>query len=206
MSITKNLRYRSWWAPASGIHFLSNLAWSLWEGFNDGCHIFCLAPRCIDPCHSEHQKPILLLVDGHASHTSLAETSLLCKEDDIVLYCFLAHASHTIQPLDQAFSWQYQACLVDPKKQYLANHGEVVNLKPFAAALRPVWDKCCTREMAAKSFWTAVIVPFNPSTVLASGKFGPSCVYRTTQTNPTHTAPTGEEQQSCTNTGITSAT
>ena len=91
-------------------------------------------------------------------------------------------------------------------KQYLANHGEAVNFEPFTAVLRPVWDKCCTREVAAKSFMTAGIVPFNPSTVPASGKFGPSCIYRTTQANPTHTAQTEKEQQSCADAGVPNAT
>ena len=49
------------------------------------------------------KKPLLLLVDGHTSHTSLVETSTLCQENGIILYCCVAHASHLIQPLDQAF-------------------------------------------------------------------------------------------------------
>ena len=56
----------------------------------------------------------------------------------------------------------------------------------------------------SENFRTAGIVPFNPSRVLTSGKFGPSCVYR--QANPTHTAPTGEEQKSCADAGVTNAT
>ena len=98
------------------------------------------------PATASTKKPILLLVDGHASHTSLVETSLLCEENGIVLYCFLAHASHMIQPLDQAVFGSVKPAWSAATKQFLANHGEAVNLEHFAAALRPVWDKCCTNQ------------------------------------------------------------
>ncbi|GFO22725.1 hypothetical protein PoB_004923000 [Plakobranchus ocellatus] len=56
--------------------------------------------------------------------------------------------------------------------------GDAVNLESFAIVLRPVWDNCCTREIAAKSFKSAGLVPFNPERVLTSGKFGPNVLYR----------------------------
>ena len=50
------------------------------------------------------KKPLVLFVDGHASHTALIETSDLCLLDNIVLYFLKSHASHIIQPIDLAFT------------------------------------------------------------------------------------------------------
>ena len=46
--------------------------------------------------------PIIILMDGHASHSNIAVSSF-ARQNDIILYCFPAHASHVIQPLDLAF-------------------------------------------------------------------------------------------------------
>ncbi|XP_045116819.1 MFS-type transporter clz9-like [Portunus trituberculatus] len=48
------------------------------------------------------KRPVVLFVDGHSSHHSLAICTL-CNENGVILYCLKAHASHLIQPLDQAF-------------------------------------------------------------------------------------------------------
>ena len=44
--------------------------------------------------------PVLLLLDNHASHVSLAVINY-CKENDIVLLSFPPHCSHELQPLDK---------------------------------------------------------------------------------------------------------
>ena len=42
------------------------------------------------------QRPILLLVDDNSTHLKTAE---LCAEENIILYTFLAHASHSLQTM-----------------------------------------------------------------------------------------------------------
>ncbi|GFN99800.1 tigger transposable element-derived protein 6-like protein [Plakobranchus ocellatus] len=153
------------------------------------------------PATKSIKKPLLLLVDGHASHTSLIETSHICEKNGIILYCFVAHASHLIQPLDQAFFGSVKAAWSKAAKQRLMETGDAVNLESFATVLRPVWDNCCTREIAAKSFKCAGLVPFNPEKVLTSGKFGPNVVYRPTDKG-TARPETQEESASCSKSGV----
>ena len=43
--------------------------------------------------------PVVLFVDGHSTHGTL-EASTFCRENNIILYCLLEHASHIIQPCD----------------------------------------------------------------------------------------------------------
>ena len=47
-------------------------------------------------------RPIVLLIDGHKSHINI-DTSKLCKENNIILYCLPSHTSHVTQPLDVGF-------------------------------------------------------------------------------------------------------
>ena len=43
--------------------------------------------------------PIIIFLDGYTSHINLAVADF-CRENNIILYCFPAHASHIMQPLD----------------------------------------------------------------------------------------------------------
>ena len=47
-------------------------------------------------------RPVVLLLDGHSLHINL-ELSKFCRDNSIFLYCFPAHASHILQPLDVSF-------------------------------------------------------------------------------------------------------
>ena len=116
------------------------------------------------------KKPLLLLVDGHTSHISLVETSTICQENGIILYCFVAHSSHLIQPLDQAFFGSIKPAWAQATQHHIVNCGNAVNLETFATVFKPVWDKSATVEIAAHSFKAAGTVPFDPDRVINSEK------------------------------------
>ena len=52
--------------------------------------------------HFLPHRPLVLLVDGHSSHTDV-EVSKLCRELQIHLYCLPLHVSHVLQPLAVGF-------------------------------------------------------------------------------------------------------
>uniref|UniRef100_A0A2C9LW81 HTH CENPB-type domain-containing protein n=1 Tax=Biomphalaria glabrata TaxID=6526 RepID=A0A2C9LW81_BIOGL len=130
------------------------------------------------PFTKDLPKPILLLVDCHTSHTPLLETSILCSENQIILYCLLPHASHVIQPLDQAFYGAMKSAWADAIKEHRDISGEGINLESFAGVLKPVWKKVATQEIAASSFRAAGIYPLNAEKIINSSKLFPSRVYR----------------------------
>ncbi|RUS90856.1 hypothetical protein EGW08_001363 [Elysia chlorotica] len=127
------------------------------------------------PATQKIKKPVLLLVDGHTSHTSL-ETALICEQNGIILYCIPAHTSYLIEPLDQDFFRIIKQAWSKTIKQHLFQTGNSVNLESFASLLRSVWDSCCNREVASKSFKRAGLLPYNPDRVLASKRFVSSSV------------------------------
>ena len=51
--------------------------------------------------HAVHQRPVLLLVDGHASHLTL-DLIDLARKKYVILFCLPPHTTHLLQPLDVA--------------------------------------------------------------------------------------------------------
>ena len=55
-------------------------------------------------------RPLVLLVDGHSSHTDV-EVSKLCWELQIHLYCLPLHTSQVLQPLAVGFFKLVEGCM-----------------------------------------------------------------------------------------------
>ncbi|XP_023312062.1 uncharacterized protein LOC111692338, partial [Anoplophora glabripennis] len=47
--------------------------------------------------------PVLLLLDGHATHTKNIELIDVARENGVVIICFPPHCTHRLQPLDVSF-------------------------------------------------------------------------------------------------------
>lgn len=129
---------------------------------------------CFIPSVAEKRKPVLLFVDGHPSHLSSLEIVDICQENSIILYCLKSHASHIIQPLDQALFGAMKSKWEAAAKAYISKTGESVSIRTFASTLKPVWEATTTPEMAFNGFSKSGIFPFNPSRVLNSEKLGPN--------------------------------
>ena len=47
--------------------------------------------------------PVILVLDGHYSHTRNLEVITLARENHVDIICLPPHSSHKMQPLDKAF-------------------------------------------------------------------------------------------------------
>ena len=47
--------------------------------------------------------PVLLILDGHSTHTKNIELIDLSRENGVVLLCLPPHCSHIMQPLDVSY-------------------------------------------------------------------------------------------------------
>ena len=47
------------------------------------------------------ERPIMLLIDGHAYHIPI-EAIYLCQANNIILFCLPPRTTHALQPLDVA--------------------------------------------------------------------------------------------------------
>ena len=52
--------------------------------------------------YAVHERPLLLIVDGHKSHLTL-ECIDLARENQVILLCLPPHTTHALQPLDYLF-------------------------------------------------------------------------------------------------------
>ena len=125
--------------------------------------------------------PVLLLVDGHKTHCSL-EAAEVCRENNIILYLILAHASHVLQPLDKGFFAPLKKNYEASKREFQRDNPDQagVTKRTFSRVLKTAWDKI-TVSSAVGGFLDTGIFPFNPSKPDMT-KLQPSSVYKSDAT------------------------
>ena len=156
------------------------------------------------------KKPLCLFVDGHTSHTALLETSNLCRQHNIVLYCLKAHSSHIIQPIDLAFTGSVKVHWEKAVRRHMQETGEAVNIRSFARVLKPAWEAAAVPENGFKGFAASGIYPYNPEKVLSSHKLSPSLNFFNTpppsETQPSTSGTASEIQPSTSGTALARST
>lgn len=68
--------------------------------------------------HIPSKRPVLLLLDGHVSHSSI-ELLQLAKANNVILFCLPSHSTHLYQPLDTGVfrNFTNKHVLVDKEKR-----------------------------------------------------------------------------------------
>ena len=103
--------------------------------------------------------PVVLFVDGHSTHGTL-EAYTFRRENNVILYCLLEHASHIIQPCDlRLFS-----AMKDSWKKYVRDFqiediGEYVSKPKFAQVFKPAWENATTVDISVKAFRHSGLFP-----------------------------------------------
>ncbi|KAL7306134.1 hypothetical protein TKK_0001581 [Trichogramma kaykai] len=118
----------------------------------------CFYPQLLE---NGVQFPAIIFFDGHKSHISI-ELHDFCIQKKIILYFFVAHASHIMQPLDVG--------TFNPLKVYwaqtVAEHGQrsnkVINKSNFAPLFHTAYSKLLLKpDIVKKSFEKAGLFPFD---------------------------------------------
>ena len=112
------------------------------------------------------QFPVIIFMDGHASHINLA-VSTFCREKDIILYCFPAHASHVLQPLDVSvygpLKKEWNSSLTTFAKEY---KGLAMSRAHFLKVFDKAWKKVTSNpQIAVSGFRKCGLMPFNPNAI-----------------------------------------
>ena len=130
---------------------------------------------------------MLLIIDGHESHKSLAFQDL-CEENKIITLCMPPHSSHILQPLDVG-------CFAPLKRAYskeirvlATNHVSHIDKKAFIASFAKVFEPAFSKANIQSSFRATGLVPYNPLVVLSKLEIKPRTptppAPGTTQWNP----------------------
>ena len=107
------------------------------------------------------EKPIILFVDGHSSHSTY-DAAMYCSQNGTVLYCLLPHASHLTQPLDVGVFSQMQKKWKEAVVQFqMANPNAIPTKYIFPQLFRSVWFDINNKANLVAGFEAAGIFPLN---------------------------------------------
>ncbi|XP_063542660.1 tigger transposable element-derived protein 1-like [Cydia strobilella] len=126
-----------------------------------------------------HERPVLIIYDGHTTHLD-ERVIKLAVENDITILKLPAHTSHLLQPLDLAvfksFKNAWDMKLVDWQRQ---NVGKKIQKQQFADLFADAWHQM-TPKVIQSGFKKGGIYPFNP-TVIPKETYDPNSYKRWTE-------------------------
>ncbi|XP_053389361.1 uncharacterized protein LOC128552359 [Mercenaria mercenaria] len=124
------------------------------------------------------KKPVILFVDGHKTHMTI-EASDVCKDNGIILYCLLEHASHLMQPCDLRLFSSLKETWKSSLREWQIDHvGQYVTKFEFAAIFKKAWVNASKVENAVNGFRDAGLFPLDKDKVLKTDKFQTSILFR----------------------------
>ena len=105
-------------------------------------------------------------MDGHSSHYNL-EAVTMATENDVILFIFVPHTTHEMQPLDIAVYAPLKTHWQDVCHHYLQSHpGKVITKYQFNQLFSEAWLKTMTPANIVSGFRSCGVYPFNPKAVL----------------------------------------
>lgn len=108
------------------------------------------------------ESPVLLLLDGHFTHTKNLEVIDHARENGVVLLCFPPHCTHRLQPLDVSFMKPLSTFYDHEVSGWLrTNPGRVVSMYQIAKLYGNAFVKAATMSTAINGFKKTGIWPVN---------------------------------------------
>ncbi|KAJ3615977.1 hypothetical protein MTP99_005568 [Tenebrio molitor] len=110
---------------------------------------------------SNIQRPVVMFLDGHGSHLSLA-LSAFCRENQIILVCLPANATHIMQPLDVAFFYPLKQKWKTFTRKWMYDHdGFTITKKDVPGALNTIMQEEKFQDSIISGFRTTGLYPFD---------------------------------------------
>ncbi|XP_066593618.1 uncharacterized protein [Prorops nasuta] len=107
--------------------------------------------------------PVLLIMDGHLSHTKNLDVILTAREKFVSLLVLPPHTTHKLQPLDVSLMFPLKTYLDQALETWLNNHpGRSVTTFQVSKIFCEAYLKATTPCNAINGFRKTGIVPFNP--------------------------------------------
>jgi hypothetical protein len=105
--------------------------------------------------------PVLLILDGHHSHKTLAAIQY-SRENGLILLCLPPHCTHKLQPLDVAFFKSFKSYYNKAVENWLRSHfGRVVTIYQIPQLVAEAFEKSATISIAKSGFRATGIYPYN---------------------------------------------
>ena len=130
------------------------------------------------------EHPVLLILDGHSSHTKNLEAIHFARENGIVMLTLPPHTTYRLQPLDRTFFKPLMGNYNTACDQWMRNHaGRQITIYQIAALFREAYVKSATMSNAVSGFTTTGIWPCNRS-VFTDSDFVAADHFNTSSTPP----------------------
>lgn len=115
----------------------------------------------IEHSKATKERPVILILDNHNSHTSLASFEL-CKANGVIMVSLPPHCSHRLQPLDVTFYSTLKAAFKRECDTYMKTN-RLVKITPYdlAGLFNKAYSRVATIAVAVSGFKTTGIYPFD---------------------------------------------
>ena len=108
--------------------------------------------------------PVVLILDGHTTHTRNIDVIDLARENSVSLVCLPPHSSNHMQPLDKTFMKVFKTYFAQEIENWLAMHPfRAVTVYQVAELVGKAYVRSATMEVAMKGFKATGILPYNPN-------------------------------------------
>lgn len=126
-------------------------------------HIFIAWFRkFIEIANPSEDRPVLLLLDGHATHTKSVELIDLARQHHVVLLCFPPHCTHRMQPLDVALMAPLSTYYSQEVAKWQQHHpGRPVTIYQVAELFGSAFLKAASMQTAINGFRKTGIYPLD---------------------------------------------
>lgn len=157
-------------APAETLFCCNKSGWTTIDDMNKYFDHFLSHTR---PTESN---PILLLLDGHSSHTKNMAFLEKAKRNHVDVLSFPPHCSHRLQPLDVSFMGPLKTHLAKAIDDFLKEHpGKVVTMNELSELFGKAYMKTTNATVAVNGFAKTGIVPLNRN-IFSDDLFAPADV------------------------------
>lgn len=123
----------------------------------------------IDHVKPTEEDPVLLVFDGHFTHTRNIDVINIARKNHVIIVCLPPHSSHKMQPLDVSFMKPFKTFYSQEIEMWLrANPGRVVSVYQIGDLFGKAYMKAATVQNAVGGFKTTGLFPINKY------RFGPA--------------------------------
>lgn len=143
-------------APPGTIDGVSDNGWVTTELFEEYIHHFVKHTNC------SPSNKVLLILDGHKTHTKNLKLIDYCREHGLVLLSLPPHTSHKLQPLDRSFFKPLKTGFNVACQSWMRTHpGRRITVDQLGELFNIAYSKAASVEIAVSGFRTSGIHPFN---------------------------------------------
>ena len=129
-----------------------------WVQTNLFCDWFKHFIEHVKPCA---ESPVLLVLDGHASHTRNMEIIELVRKNYVTIVCLPPHTTHKLQPLDKTFMGSLKTHYSEVIRIWMRHNNHRLGPYDIAGLFNQAYVQYKTASIAINGFLKTGIYPCN---------------------------------------------